>query len=44
MTRTFWIGLWGFTWAQYNLYYDLRAFNLGFSMGTNYSQLKIQYK
>ena len=29
--------------AQYNLYYDLRELNLGFNMGANYSQLKIQY-
>ncbi|MCS7188770.1 MAG: porin family protein [Bacteroidia bacterium] len=29
--------------AQYNLYYDLRSFNLGFSMGGNYSQVKIRY-
>lgn len=29
--------------AQYNLYYDLREFNLGFNMGANYSQVKIQY-
>lgn len=30
-------------WAQYNLYYDLREFNLGFNMGANYSQVKIHY-
>lgn len=33
----------GATRAQYNLYYDLRELNLGFNMGANYSQLKIQY-
>lgn len=29
--------------AQYNLYYDLRNFNLGFNIGANYSQVKIRY-
>ncbi|MCX7764777.1 MAG: PorT family protein [Bacteroidia bacterium] len=29
--------------AQYNLYYDLRSFNLGFNIGANYSQVKIHY-
>lgn len=29
--------------AQYNLYYDLRSFNLGFNIGANYSQVKIKY-
>lgn len=43
MKSLFWTGLCSFIWAQYNLYYDLRPFNLGFSMGANYSQVKIQY-
>jgi hypothetical protein len=30
--------------GQYNLYYDLREFNLGFSMGANYSQVKVEYR
>jgi hypothetical protein len=37
------LGVIGLAYAQYNLYYDLRSFNLGFSMGANYSQVKIQY-
>ncbi|MEN3040699.1 MAG: porin family protein [Bacteroidia bacterium] len=32
-----------FSLAQYNLYYDLRSFNLGFNIGANYSQVKIYY-
>lgn len=43
MNRLIGVGLVGLVWAQYNLYYDLRAFNLGFSMGANYSQVKIAY-
>ncbi|MCX7606256.1 MAG: PorT family protein [Bacteroidia bacterium] len=37
------LGCLGCLFAQYNLYYDLREFNLGFNMGANYSQVKIQY-
>lgn len=43
MNRLIGMGLIGLVCAQYNLYYDLRTFNLGFSMGVNYSQLKIEY-
>jgi len=43
MNTRLWLGLCGIACAQYNLYYDLRPFNLGFSMGANYSQVKIQY-
>ncbi len=43
MNRLVGVAILGTAWAQYNLYYDLRAFNLGFSMGANYSQVKIQY-
>jgi len=38
-----WIIFPSFLAAQYNLYYDLRTFNLGFNMGANYSQVKIHY-
>ncbi|MCS7162906.1 MAG: PorT family protein [Bacteroidia bacterium] len=35
--------VWGLAWAQYNLYYDLRTFNLGLNIGFNYNQVKIHY-
>ncbi|MCS7296619.1 MAG: porin family protein [Bacteroidia bacterium] len=30
--------------SQYNLYYDIRSFNLGFNIGVNYNQVKIEYQ